>query len=256
VKKQVSLTPVLAIALVIVLAVGYFALVRPKQAAGSKLDEEIAALETQLATAARPEAVSPAAPEPVEINVADVFRLAKAMPDRDDMASVILELNAIAVSTGVEFVAIQPQTPVTKGEYHAVPVALTFRGNYYDLTDFLYRLRNLVRVRDGVLDASGRLYTLDAFALQESEGGFPRIEAVITVSAYTFGVPPVAPGATPPPPADGSTTGTTATTTGTTATTTTGATTTTTTTTTGATPQGPPADPTGDGNPQAAGGTP
>jgi Tfp pilus assembly protein PilO len=240
VKKQVSLTPVLAVALVIVLAVGYLMLIGPRRARGAELADEIANLESQLAVASR--ATPKDAPKPVRIDVADVFRLAKAMPDRADMASIILEVDAIAVSTGVEFKAIQPQTALARGDYHALPVALTFEGSYYDLTDFLYRLRNLVRVRDGVLEASGRLYTLDAIEFHESqEGGFPRIEAVLTISAYSFGPAPAAPGTTPPPA-----TGTTSTSTGTTSTQT---------TTTGTTTQGgPPADPTGDGDPQAQGG--
>ena len=238
-KRQVPLTAVLAVALVIVLAVGYLAAIRPKQARSAELADEIENLETQIALAGQRE--RPSKPPRVEIDVADVFRLAKAMPDRNDMAAIILELNAIALSTGVEFVAIQPQESIEKGEYHSTPVTLTFEGNYYDLTDFLFRLRNLVRVRDGVLDASGRLYTLDALDMHESEGGFPHIEAVITVSAYTFGPAAPAPGA--PPTETG---------TGTTGTTTTGTTTTTTTTTT---TQGPPADPSGDGNAQASGGT-
>ena len=53
-------------------------------------------------------------------------------------------------------------------------MTLTFEGNYYDLTDFLFRLRNLVSVRDGVLEANGRLYTLDALDLAEGGDGFPR----------------------------------------------------------------------------------
>ncbi len=244
-KKQVPLTGVFALALAIVLAVGYLALIRPKQAEASELSEEIATLESQVAVAVRPKA--PEQPE-VRINVADVFRLAKAMPDRDDIAAIMLELNALSLSTGVEFRAIQPQQVVAKGEYHTLPVMLTFEGNYYDLTNFLYRLRNLVRVRDGVLDASGRLYTLDALEMHESQGGFPRIEAVITVSAYTFGPPP---GAALPPTG---TTGTSATGTTSTGSTTTGTGTTATTTTTTTTTEGPPADPTGDGNQQASGG--
>ena len=248
-KKQVPLTPVIAIGLAILLAASYFALVRPKQAEGSALSEEIASLESQLARATRPEE---ATPKPVQINVADVFRLAKAMPDRDDMASIILELNAIALSTGVEFLAIQPSQAVAKGEYHALPVSLTFEGNYYDLTDILYRLRNLVRVRDGVLDATGRLYTLEALEMHEAKGGFPQIEAVVTVSAYTFGAAPAVPGGEAAPP--GGTTGTTSTEQTPTGQTTTAQTTTTATTST--TSQVPPAGPTGDGDQQAAGGTP
>jgi hypothetical protein len=51
-------------------------------------------------------------------------------------------------------------------------------------------VRNLVTVRSGRLDASGRLYTLDGIDMHESADGFPRIEAELTVSAYVFGSAP------------------------------------------------------------------
>ena len=238
-KKQIPLTPVLAIALVIAALAGYFGVIAPKQAQSAELEDQIAELETKLAVAARPQ---PAAAPKVEIDVADVFRLAKAMPDQDDLPGQILELNSIALSTGVKFLAIQPAEPVSRGAYYGLPVVLTFEGNYYDLTDFLFRLRNLVNVRDGVLDATGRLYTLDAIEFQEGAGGFPNIKAVLTVSAYSYGAPPATAAAAAAAPAGTSTTGTTATTT---AATTTTATTTTTT-----------SAPSGDSNQQAAGGTP
>ena len=231
-KKQVPLTPVLAIALLIIVVVGYFLLIQPKQARGAALDDQIADLETKLLVAETPKTSSPK----VQIDVADVFRLAKAMPDNDDMPGIILELNSIAVSAGVKFVAIQPGAAITKGAYDAIPITLTFEGNYYDLTDFLYRMRNLVSVRDGVLEATGRLYTLDALDLHEAEDGFPQIQAVLTVSAYSFGTA-VAPA--PGTPA---------------AQTTTTATTGTTTTGTTATSNSAPADPSGDGEQTAIGG--
>ena len=68
-----------------------------------------------------------------------------------------------------------------------MPIQLTFSGSYFDLTSVLYDLRNLVRVRDGELSADGRLFTLDQLDLHESQSGFPEIEALLTVSAYTFG---------------------------------------------------------------------
>ncbi len=215
-KKQVPLTPVLAVALAIVLGVSYFMLIRPKAAESTKLDEEIVALEAEAAIAG-PQA--PAEEPRVQIDVADLFRLAKAMPDGSDMAGIMLELNGMAASAGITFISIQPGEPVSFTDASALPINLTFLGNYYDLTDFLYRMRNLVTVKDGVLDSSGRLYTLDALDLHEAPAQkFPMIEAVLTLSAYSYGAAaiPSAPGA--PVATDTTSTTTTGTTTGTTTT--------------------------------------
>jgi Tfp pilus assembly protein PilO len=232
VKKQIPLTPVLAVALAILVAVAWFALISPKRARGAALDGEKADLETKIALASKPQE-NEGGPAVVEIDVADIFRLAKAMPDREDMSGILLELDAVSTAAGVEFLSIQPGATITYAGYYATPVTLTFSGSYYDLTDFLFRLRNLVSVRDGVLEANGRLYTLDAIDFEESEEGFPRIDAVLTVSAYSFGVP-VTPGA-PPPATTGETT---------TGETTTGETTT------------APSEGSENASPQAAGGTP
>ena len=216
-KKQVPLTPVLAVALAIVLGVAYFMLIRPKADEAARLDEEIAALEAEAAVAGR---AGPEAKPRVQIDVADLFRLAKAMPDGSDMAGIMLELNGMAASAGITFVSIQPGEPVSFADSSALPINLTFHGNYYDLTDFLFRMRNLVTVKDGVLDASGRLYTLDALDLHEPPAErFPMIEAVLTLSAYSYGVAaiPTAPGTLPATDTTiTTTTGTESTTTGTT----------------------------------------
>ncbi|HYY75595.1 MAG TPA: type 4a pilus biogenesis protein PilO [Gaiellaceae bacterium] len=207
-KRQVPLVAVIAPALLIVAAVGYFLLVKPEQDASGRLDDQIAELQLQVDTARV--ARSPAAPEApdVTIRAADVFRLTKAMPDKDDMAGVMLELNSVASASGVEFLSITPSAPTPQTGYLAVPINLTFVGSFYDLTDFLFRLRNLVAVRDGELLAQGRLFTLDSVDLHEAPGGFPEIEAALTVTAYVYAPAPPAEAAgaetttTPPPPPD------------------------------------------------------
>ena len=206
--QKIPMTPVLAVALVLVAALAWFLVVGPKQSAGGQIDAEIADYQAKILVAKQPK---PEGPTVVQIEVADVFRLAKAMPDNEDMADVLLELNSVATSAGIEFVAIQPGPPATRNGYYAVPVTLTLEGNYYDLTDFLFRLRNLVSVTDGVLEANGRLYTLDTLEIHESSDGFPQIEAVLVISAYAYGVPegevvaaPAEP-APPPPPSGGTT---------------------------------------------------
>jgi len=193
VKRQVPLAAVVAGALVIAAAVGFFLLVKPKMDESSSLDEQIGEFQVKVDTALAAQRSSPSD----AIEVADLFRLTKAMPDAADMPGMILELNGVAEGTGVEFLSITPQAPVAKeGGYQAVPIKLTFEGNYYDLTDFIFRLRNLVAVRDGTLSASGRLFTLDALDMHEASNGFPAIQAALTVNAYAYlpaaAVPPAA----------------------------------------------------------------
>jgi type IV pilus assembly protein PilO len=181
VKKQMPLWPVVAGVILIVALVAYFVLIRPKRAEAGKLGDEIAQLESQVDAAklaARPKEAA------TKLQVADLFELSKAMPDRDDMPGIILELNAVAESAGVRFKAIAPQAAVAQEGYRAIPISLTFVGNYYDLTDFLFRLRNLVAVDDGELSSSGRFFTLDTLDLHQA--GLPQIEALLVVSAYVY----------------------------------------------------------------------
>ena len=212
-KKQVPVTAVLAAVLAIVLGGGLLLLVKPKRDESKRLDGEIATLQTQVKAAVQARE-HPVKKPGVEIRYADLFQLSKALPGAEDMPGIILELDSLAAASGVKFVAIAPQPEVSKSVYASLPITFTFQGNYYDLTDFLYRVRNLVTVRDKTLSASGRLYTLDTLDMHEApNSGFPNIEATLTLAAYVFGpgaaaAQPSAAGATPAgatTPAPGST---------------------------------------------------
>jgi hypothetical protein len=87
----------------------------------------------------------------------------------------------------VAFQAITPHDPVSLGAYQQIDIDLTFQGRFYDLSDFLYRLRNLVDVHDGVLNATGRLFTVNTITLNQGELNFPQVKATLTISAYVFG---------------------------------------------------------------------
>jgi Tfp pilus assembly protein PilO len=208
VKKQVPIWPVIGVAILILAGVAYMVVIRPKRAEAGRLDEQIAEMQMKVTAAqlaSRPQQQATA------IKVADVFEVSKAMPDTDDMPGIILDLNSVAEATGIKFVSIQPSAATPKTGYSAIGITLSFEGNYFDLTDFLFRLRNLVTVRDGRLSSSGRLFTLDTLSMKEGKDGFPSINAGLTVSAYVYGAPDpsaavVPPPATetPPPPADAS----------------------------------------------------
>jgi Tfp pilus assembly protein PilO len=187
--KQIPLPLVLAIVVLVAAVAAYMVVIRPKGAEAQKLDDKIADLQTQIAAAS----VSSGGEEKPQttIKVADLVELAKAMPDQTDMAGAILELNAAAKGAGVTFTDIQPGTPVAGVGYVQLPLTLSFRGNYYNLAELLYRLRQLVTVRDGVLDADGRLFTLDSLDWHEDDDfPFPIIRADLALSAYVYGNDP------------------------------------------------------------------
>ena len=169
--------------MILVLLIGFFVLIRPKRSEAAKLSDQINSTRDQI-TALQAASSQPTGPA---IHVADLFKLSRAMPDRADVPSILLQLSEIASETGVTFEAITPHDPVQLGAYQQIGIDLTFEGHFYDLNDFLYRLRNLVAVRRGVLNATGRLFTVDSIQLDEGELLFPQVKAALTVSAYVFG---------------------------------------------------------------------
>jgi type II secretory pathway component PulM len=199
---------------IVLLAAGYFALVRPKRQELAATKKEVAAKQAQIQEVQSKTAAIKNAPK---IHVADLYQLTKAMPDTTDIADAMLALNQIADDTGISFVRIAPQPALNLPTYQAVPIQLVFQGNFYDLADFVYRLRNLVRVRHGKLDTSGRLFAVDQidFGAPPLPAHFPTIRATLQVDAFVYGQ------ATAPAASAATTTGTTDTTetTGTTGTT-------------------------------------
>ena len=182
----------------------WFVLVSPKRAEASALKAEVAALEVTVASA-RIAAAPRSNPDTAPIAVADIFRLAKAMPSVPDMPGILLELDRIAEETGVEFQSVTPLASAVVGDFQTVPITLAFDGNFYELSDFLFRLRTLVGVRAGELRAAGRLFAVESISFSESTKGFPELGATLSVVAYVYGnAVPASPGAPPAatPPAD------------------------------------------------------
>jgi type IV pilus assembly protein PilO len=201
-------------AVLVVGLAGWFLLVRPQGAKLKTLKSQTADVQAKVDAYQQQVAAARAAPK---IEVADVYRLAKAMPDRTDMPDMLLELSQLARDTGIRFDSISPQAGAAIGSYQVLPIAVTFNGNFYNLADFLYRLRSLVSVHGGRLDATGRLFSVDTLTFNESPLKFPQIQASLVIDAFVYGSGTPPPAVAPTP---------TTTTTDTTSTTTTSATTT------------------------------
>ena len=181
--------------LVLLMVVGsWFLLISPKRSEASRLENEIAATQQQLEET---RAAALAAKNAEPIRYADLFRLAKAMPDDSDHSGILLELNRVATDSGIQFDEIAPGAMLTVTDFRTIPIELKFEGNFFNLSDFLFRLRNLVGVDGGRLTATGRLFSVDRLIFAEAERGFPQINATLTVSAFLYGS---APASSAPPP--------------------------------------------------------
>jgi hypothetical protein len=205
----VWIAAVVAVLLLIVVA-GYFLVVSPQRGKASSLSKQIAGTQKQIDDA---RALVAKAKNAQKVKVADIFKLTKAMPDSPDEAGVLLDLNTIAERSGIKFDSLSVDPSTTLTNYQVIPLRLEFHGNFYDLADFLFRLRNLVDVHRGALDARGRLFAVDKLALDEGVYVFPQIRAQITVVAFVYGTGQPADAA---PPQSSSATGSSATTTTTT----------------------------------------
>ena len=153
-KKKVQMSRgaqigLVVVGLVIAAVAGYFLLVGPQKGKAASVQKEIDALQTEIDGYRARSGEKASGP----VRTAELFRLTKAMPDDPDMAGVILELSRLARDTGIEFETITPQTATAQTDYQIVPITLVFDGNFYSLSDFLFRLRNAVALRDGKLDA-------------------------------------------------------------------------------------------------------
>jgi Tfp pilus assembly protein PilO len=177
----------------VVLLAGVFALVMPQRHKASQLTVELASTQTEIITA---RALAAQSPEQ-RIRVADLFKIVKAMPDDSDMTGIILQLQQTAGAAGVEFDSISAQALQPGTGYTIQPIDLSFNGNFYSLTDFLFRLRKLVTVHHGALNATGRLFSVGNLAFGAGADGFPTIAATLQVSAFVYS--PAAAGTTTVP---------------------------------------------------------
>jgi Tfp pilus assembly protein PilO len=177
----------------------WFLLVAPKRSDAATAKAELAAAELRLAQAQSSGGVRRSSGAPV----ADVFRLAKAMPSSADQPSLILEISRLAEQTGVTLRSIAPQDPVAVvAGPSLIPVTVNIGGSYGKIARFLARTRTLVAVRNGKINARGRLLAVQSVSLIESATErFPKLDATIELDAYVYDGP-IEPVEAPPPLAE------------------------------------------------------
>ena len=179
-----------------VLAVGWLIFVHPLSHKAAGLRAQAQLVQQQVAGDLAQTAAARGVTGTPAIKVADLYRLAKAMPSIPDLPDVLLELNQTAKSAGVVLDSVSPAAPVDVGSgYSKLAISLTVKGDFFAVSNLLYRLRNLVSVRNGALQAKGRLFSVDTVALTPVAGS-KKVSAALTVGTYVFGGAPTASAAT------------------------------------------------------------
>jgi Tfp pilus assembly protein PilO len=178
---------VVGFAVLLFAAAAWFLVVSPKRADASSARVELAAAQSRLADAE----LALLQVERAGAPVTDVFRLAKAMPSSDQQSGLVLELTRLAAASGLVFESIVVEQPVASVGGPALrPVTVGVRGRYAEITNFLMRVRELVTVKNGEIDATGQLLTARSVTLAESDtGNFPELDASIGFDAYVYDGP-------------------------------------------------------------------
>ena len=207
--NQTVLVVVLAGVAFLIGAAGAMLLVMPQRSKIDKLNHQISAAQTQLASA-QPHATHAPTVKP---GAADLFRLMEAMPDTDQMPTILIGLSRIAKDSSVGITSLDPQPLVQLQGYAALPITMVIHGKYEDVTAFLRRLRTAVAAPNGHLQVSGRLFITNQVQMTSSDGRL--VSATLNLDAFDYG------GTLPTPTTttstDGSSTSTASTTTTTTA---------------------------------------
>jgi Tfp pilus assembly protein PilO len=170
----------------VLLVLGWFLLVGPQRSTAASIKRSADATEAQTAQASAELSASTTPiirPKQPEIKTAYLYKLSKAMPMTTDMPNLLLELNQVVQQSGVQLTSISPSPPDPTG---TSSIQLAVSGDFYSLTDLLYRLRSLVSVHNGALDVSGRLFSIQSVGLTPTGTG-RELTASISLNAYTFG---------------------------------------------------------------------
>ena len=217
-------------------------LLSPKRQEAADLETKVSVSQAQLTQTRTTLAGYESAKSKYQANYAQLVRLGKAVPTDDDTRSLMVQVDAAAKRSGIDFDNIDlvagataappgsnvataqsttglPPGAINGGGFAVMPFSLAFVGQFGTLSNFFSRIERFVSVDGDKIAVDGRLLRIEKITLTPADTGWPNIQAAVAASAYV--VPSgtdAAAGATPQSPAGTAPAGGPATTTGTTTT--------------------------------------
>jgi len=210
-QRDRSLIAVVVAALVV--AAAWFLVLAPQRKQAGRLSDDVATQRQALAQAQQEVAAGLAAKRTYDHDYTTVARLGAAVPEDDNVPSLLLQVQHAAGVSGIDFrdlkvgggsgaasppppaVAGAPATQATTATlppgaavgsagFPTMPFSFTFTGDFFRLSDFVGRLEDFLIVRNRSMLVSGRFMTLDGIALAAGPRGFPQIQANVSATAY------------------------------------------------------------------------
>jgi Tfp pilus assembly protein PilO len=103
----------------------------------------------------------------------------KRVPEDPQLASLLMEIQDTANQAGVDFVSIKPGDMAAQANITNIPLLIHIEGSYFDLVDFLYRLKDLKRE-----------IRIDKTTIVGTE--WPNLSVDLEGSTFTLAKPPAA----------------------------------------------------------------
>ena len=219
----------LAVVAVIALAGAFWLLLLgPKREKAEKLSEQVTSLRAEVTAEQQRADAALVAKHEFPHLYAELVLLGKAVPPEAATPSLLVQLNGVSGRADTTFKSISagggseeaatatstategsPELPplgssVGPAGFSAMPYGLQFAGGFFNVADFIEGLDSLVTTKDGVVNAKGRLVTIDGFSLEptdEEAASLDDLAASFEVTTYV--TPPgqgLTAGATPAGP--------------------------------------------------------
>ncbi len=189
---------VVIVLIVVVAAAAFFLLLLPKFSQMTTLDDQIAATESDIASAQSLLEQRQAQKSRSAQTEAQLLALSNELPENPEIPSLIVELQDTVNTSGMEFVSLEPAVPEVREEgYSAIVSTMFVRGSWQDMVDLLQRLRRITR--------QIRITEFEVIPSETDEDQPEpfQIEATVMIEIYTMSPDLVNAGvATPAPPAE------------------------------------------------------
>ncbi len=133
-------------AVVVIVAVFAFFFYKPKIDKMSRLQSKIEKQEKKLARTKRNAREFAEYKKKIEDAKAQFEVVSRALPNKEEIPSLLTGISQAGKSSGLNFVLFQPQSEKKEGFYAKIPINMELSGTYHDLGEFFDKLAGMSRI--------------------------------------------------------------------------------------------------------------